>query len=154
MDLLCLRNKILKDDKVLEFDNAECDFGYRHSVFEDKNFIILSAEYKLTAADKTEIKAKMDDYIGRRKSKQPLNYPSAGSVFKRYPGRYTGQMIEASGLKGYTVGGAQVSEKHAGFIVNKGGATASDVLELIEHIKSVIKEREGVDIETEIRVIR
>ena len=152
--ILKVRAYSFDDDKVLEFDNAECDFGYRHSVFEDKNFIILSAEYKLTAADKTEIKAKMDDYIGRRKSKQPLNYPSAGSVFKRYPGRYTGQMIEASGLKGYTVGGAQVSEKHAGFIVNKGGATASDVLELIEHIKSVIKEREGVDIETEIRVIR
>ena len=141
------------NDKIIELNNSECDFGYRHSVFENSDHIILSAEYALDPAEKSEIKAKMDDYIGRRKSKQPLNYPSAGSVFKRYPGRYTGQMIEEAGLKGCTVGGAQVSEKHAGFIINKGGATADDVLKLIEHIKSVIKEREGIDIETEIRVI-
>lgn len=139
--------------KIVELSNAECDFGYRHSVFESSDYIILSAEYTLKPADKSEIKALMDDYIDRRKSKQPLNYPSAGSVFKRYPGRYTGQMIEQAGLKGYTVGGAQVSEKHAGFIINRGGATAKDVIDLIEHIKSVVKEREGVEIETEIRVM-
>ena len=143
----------VKDCKIIKFDNKECDFGYRHSLFADTNYIVLSASAELKAADKDEIRATMDDLLGRRKSKQPLNYPSAGSAFKRYPGRYTGQMIEQAGLKGYTVGGAQVSEKHAGFIINIGGATAQDVKELVGYIQKVIKEREGVDIEPEIRVI-
>lgn len=142
-----------KEKRIMEFDNETCGFGYRTSAFQTGEYIILSAEFELTEADKVEIKARMDDFIGRRKSKQPLNYPSAGSAFKRYPGRYTGQIIEEAGLKGYTVGGAQVSEKHAGFIINKGGATADDVIKLIEHIKSVIKEREGIEIETEVRKI-
>ena len=144
----------VEDGRIIEFKTEECDFGYRCSAFSNGGYIILSAEMKLNKAEKEEIKSVMDDLLGRRKSKQPLNYPSAGSVFKRYPGRYTGQMIEAAGLKGYSIGGAQVSEKHAGFIINKGGATAEDVVKLIEHIKQVIKEREGVDIETEIRVIK
>ena len=142
-----------REKRIMKFDNETCGFGYRTSAFQTGEYIILSAEFELTEADKVEIKARMDDFIGRRKSKQPLNYPSAGSAFKRYPGRYTGQMIEEAGLKGYTVGGAQVSEKHAGFIINKGGATADDVIKLIEHIKSVIKEREGIEIETEVRKI-
>ncbi|MBQ7699104.1 MAG: UDP-N-acetylmuramate dehydrogenase [Clostridia bacterium] len=141
------------DGKIVEFNTEKCGFGYRESVFSGGGYIILSAEMKLTRVEKTEIKAVMDDLLGRRKSKQPLNYPSAGSVFKRYPGRYTGQMIEEAGLKGYTIGGAQVSEKHAGFIINVGGATADDVIKLIDHIKEVIKDREGIDIETEVRVI-
>ena len=144
----------VSDGNIIELSTEECDFGYRSSVFSCGGYIILSAEMKLKKADKYEIKAVMDDLLGRRKSKQPLNYPSAGSAFKRYPGRYTGQMIEAAGLKGYTVGGAQVSEKHAGFIINKGGATAADVIKLIDYIKQIIKEREGVEIETEIRVIK
>ena len=139
--------------KIVVLSAEECDFGYRHSIFEDNGYIILSAVMELTPDDKDVIKAKMDDLIDRRKSKQPLNYPSAGSTFKRYPGRYTGQMIEEAGLKGYTVGGAAVSEKHAGFVINKGGATADDVLKLVDHIKKVIKEREGIEIECEIRVI-
>ncbi len=143
----------VRDGKTIEFDNASCGFGYRNSVFTSGDHIVLSAEISLEKGDKDEIKAKMDDLLGRRKSKQPLNYPSAGSAFKRYPGRYTGQMIEEAGLKGYTVGGAQVSEKHAGFIINKGGATADDVMKLIGYIKEVIRKREGVEIEPEIRVI-
>lgn len=143
----------VSQDKIIELTNEECKFGYRESVFSNGGYIILSAEMMLNKADKSEIKALMDDLLGRRKDKQPLNYPSAGSTFKRYPGRYTGQMIEAAGLKGYTIGGAQVSEKHAGFVINKGGATAKDVTQLIEYIRKVIKEREGVDIETEVRVI-
>ena len=142
-----------KDGKIIKLNNVECEFDYRKSVFSDGEYVILSTKLKLKPGDKKEIKAVMDDLLGRRKDKQPLNYPSAGSAFKRYPGRYTGQMIEAAGLKGYTVGGAQVSEKHAGFIINKGGASADDVLTLIDHIKTVIKEREGVIIEPEIRVI-
>lgn len=141
------------DDKIVIFDNESCKFGYRESVFSDGGYVILSAEIELNKSDKTEIKAKMDDLLGRRKDKQPLNYPSAGSAFKRYPGRYTGQMIEQAGLKGYSIGGAQVSEKHAGFIINKGGATAKDVTELIDFIKKTVKAREGIDIEAEIRVI-
>ena len=143
----------VKDGKIIELNNEECGFCYRKSLFADTNYIILSAELKLKKADKNDIKATMDDLLGRRKAKQPLNYPSAGSAFKRYPGRYTGQMIDEAGLKGYSVGGAQVSEKHAGFIINKGGATAQDVKELIDHIQKVIQEREGVLIEPEIRVI-
>ena len=92
----------------------------------------------------------MADYMNRRVTKQPLEYPSAGSVFKRYPGRYTGQMIDESGLKGYTIGGAQVSEKHAGFIINKGGATAKDVLDLIAYIKKVIFDNYGCELECEV----
>ena len=144
----------VNDKVIIELNNEECAFGYRKSVFVDENYIILSAELKLKKADKSEIKAKMDDLLGRRKAKQPLNYPSAGSAFKRYPGRYTGQMIEEAGLKGYSIGGAQVSEKHAGFIINKGGATAKDVVSLIGYIQKVIEEREGVLIEPEIRVIK
>ena len=141
------------DRRTVTLSCEECGFGYRHSVFEDNGFIVLSASLRLSRGDKTEIRALMDDLINRRKTKQPLNYPSAGSTFKRYPGRYTGQMIEEAGLKGFTVGGAQVSEKHAGFVINKGGATAEDILNLIDRVKAVIKEREGIDIECEIRVI-
>lgn len=140
--------------EIRTFSAEECGFSYRHSAFEDNEAIILSAVLSLRRAERDEIKALMDDLIERRKTKQPLNYPSAGSTFKRYPGRYTGQMIEEAGLKGYAVGGAQVSEKHAGFIINKGGATCKDVLTLIDHIKNVIREREGIDIECEVRLIR
>ena len=103
----------------------------------------------LTPGRDAEIRNVMDDYMHRRKSKQPLEFPSAGSVFKRYPGRYTGQMIEECGLKGRSVGGAQVSEKHAGFIINRGGATAADVLQLIEIIKEAVLHKFGVEIECE-----
>ena len=142
------------DNAVKVYNNEQCDFGYRQSRFsEDNDEIILSAEFEFKKGVKKEIKAQMTEILQKRKDKQPLNYPSAGSVFKRYPGRYTGQMIEAAGLKGYTVGGAQVSEKHAGFIINKGGATADDVMRLIRYIKSVIKEKEHVDLECEARFI-
>jgi UDP-N-acetylmuramate dehydrogenase len=142
-------------ENVIKFyTNDECEFGYRRSRFSDgSDEIILSAEFTLSYGEKEKIAELMKDVLQRRKDKQPLNYPSAGSVFKRYPGRYTGQMIEAAGLKGYTVGGAQVSEKHAGFIVNIGGAKAEDVRELVTYIKSVIREREGVELECELRFI-
>lgn len=129
---------------------AEHSFGYRESVYKHTNRLILSAVFALRQGNRDEIAALMADYMNRRVTKQPLEYPSAGSVFKRYPGRYTGQMIDESGLKGYSVGGAQVSEKHAGFIINKGGATAKDVLDLIEHIKKVILENYGCELECEV----
>lgn len=128
----------------------ELDFSYRHSRFSGKDDIILSAQFALVEDKKESIRARMDDYIGRRKDKQPLNFPSAGSVFKRPEGYFAGALVEQCGLKGYTVGGAQVSEKHAGFIVNVGGATCSDVLGLIEHIKATVFQKFGVALESEI----
>ena len=95
----------------------------------------------------------MDEHILARKTKQPLEYPSAGSIFKRYPGYFTAKLIDEAGLKGHSIGGAQVSEKHAGFIINKGGATAHDVLDLIELIKAKVYENEGINIECEVRYI-
>lgn len=135
---------------VSELAAVDHAFDYRNSVYRSHaRRIILSATFVLTPGQDAEIRSVMDDYMHRRKSKQPLEFPSAGSVFKRYPGRYTGQMIEECGLKGKSVGGAQVSEKHAGFIINRGGATASDVLRLIEIIKEAILNKFGVEIECE-----
>ncbi len=144
------------DVETLETVDIPCrdmSFAYRHSIVFERELIVVSALFKLEYGDADEIKRLMDDYMTRRAEKQPLGEPSAGSVFKRYPGRYTGQMIEEAGLKGYRIGGAAVSEKHAGFIVNKGGASSDDVLCLIEHIKAVIKEKFGIEIECEMQYI-
>ncbi len=128
----------------------ELNLSYRHSIFKENGGIILFAIFKLEKADKTYIKSKMEDFINRRKTKQPLEYPSAGSVFKRPQGNYAGTLIEQCGLKGFSIGGAQVSEKHAGFIINKGNATASDVLKLIEHIQTTVEKNTGYILEREI----
>ena len=130
------------------------EFGYRQSIFKSNRGIILNTSMKLKPADKNVICAAMDDYKERRITKQPLEFPSAGSTFKRYPGRYTGQMIEESGLKGRSIGGAQVSEKHAGFVINRENASSKDVLELIETIKQTIRENYGIDIETEVIYVK
>lgn len=126
------------------------EYGYRESVYRHNNWLVLSAVLELQKGEYDKINTAMNDYMSRRVDKQPLEYPSAGSVFKRYPGRYTGQMIEECGLKGYSIGGAQVSEKHAGFIVNKGGATSADVLALIEHIKNEVYKKFDCRIECEV----
>ena len=129
-------------------------YGYRESIYiTNPNYVILSAKMKLSFADKANIKALMEENLRARREKQPLEYPSAGSVFKRYPGYYTGKIIEEAGLKGYSVGGAQISSKHAGFIVNIGGATAADVKELIEHIKKTIYNIHRIELECEVRFI-
>lgn len=129
----------------------EHSFSYRYSSYKDHpERVIISAEFKLEHGDYSAIKAEMDDFMDRRRTKQPLEYPSAGSVFKRYPGRYTAQMIDEAGLKGASVGGAEVSVKHAGFIINKGGATSRDVKELISLIERTIKDKFGIDIEREV----
>lgn len=134
-------------------DASSHEFAYRHSAYMGGSKVILSATFELIVGDQAEIAAKMDDLMSRRRDKQPLEYPSAGSVFKRGNGFITAQAIDEAGLKGRTVGGAQVSEKHAGFIVNRGGATARDVLELIGIIKAEIKAKFGYDIECEVRYI-
>lgn len=134
-----------------ELDAAAHLFGYRESVYRHTpHRVIVSAEFCLTPGDPDEIRARMADLMRRRAEKQPLSYPSAGSAFKRYPGRYTAQMIDGAGLKGAFVGGAQVSEKHAGFIINRGGATAADVQALIEQIQKAVRTQYGVCIEPEI----
>ena len=145
------------DIDTLEVKTIACEehgFGYRKSVFCKSNSIILETVMKLKADDIQNINNKMNEYKRLRIEKQPLEYPSAGSTFKRYPGRYTAQMIDEAGLKGYTVGGAQVSEKHAGFVINKGGATCKDVLELISVIKNKIKKLHDIEIETEVIYVK
>lgn len=124
--------------------------GYRSSVFKNGGLIIISLTLALKKGDKTEIKTEMDDLLNRRKQKQPLEYPSAGSTFKRPEGYFAGALIEKNGLKGLTVGGAQVSEKHAGFVINRGGATAADVKALIGKIQKKVFENDGVMLEPEV----
>ena len=131
----------------------ELGLAYRTSAYERNGFIITTLVMKLKKGDKSEIKARMQELLQRRKDKQPLEFPSAGSTFKRPVGYFAGGLIEECGLKGFSVGGAQVSEKHAGFIINKGGATAQDVLDLIKYVQDRVYEEKGVHLEPEVRLI-
>lgn len=144
----------LRDLTVHVIPASKHEYGYRESIYRHHDYVILSANFGLQTGEADKIGNIMNDYMNRRITKQPLDYPSAGSVFKRCPGRYTGKMIEEAGLKGYSVGGAQVSEKHAGFIINRGGATAADVLSLIEYIKHVIYEKFGCTLECEMIYVK
>ncbi len=128
----------------------DLDFGYRHSVYKENGYTIIGATFRLRLDSRTEIRNRMDDYMNRRKTKQPLEFPSAGSVFRRPEGAFAGALIEQCGLKGASVGGAQVSPKHAGFIVNTGGATAEDVKALIEKIQKTVKDETGYDLKREV----
>ena len=141
-----------KDGNIKVFKNAECGFGYRTSVF-GGGYVILEVTFRLKKGNKEEILDTMKDLSQRRRDKQPLEYPSAGSTFKRPEGYFAGKLIEDAGLKGHSIGGAQVSEKHSGFVINKGGATAQDVLDLVGHIKKQVKEKFGVDLQEEIKLI-
>lgn len=127
--------------------------SYRTSRFEENDDLILSATFGLKCGDGTSIRASMDDYMARRVEKQPLEYPSAGSTFKRYEGRFTAQLIDESGLKGYRHGGAMVSEKHAGFVINYDHATSADIFAVIQKVQETIYEREGIHIQREVRII-
>ena len=127
--------------------------GYRTSRVLTRGEIVLEAEFELAKGDRDEIKAMMDDFAARRRDKQPLSYPSAGSTFKRPEGHFAGALIEQAGLKGVSVGGAQVSEKHAGFVINTGSAAASDVLRLIALVQERVYENSGVRLEPEVRII-
>ena len=135
------------------YQRQACGFDYRRSVFQEKEGVVLQTTLKLKKGEEAAIRLRMEEFMSRRRTKQPLKYPSAGSVFKRYPGFYTAKLIDDAGLKGLTVGGAQVSEKHAGFIVNRGGATAADVLTLIETIQEKIRVLYGIEIVCEIRYV-
>ena len=134
-----------------EYQGAQLQFSYRHSAYTDRGLVITELTFQLEKGDYSAIKGQMDDYLGRRKAKQPLDFPSAGSVFKRPEGYFAGRLIEECGLKGTSVGGAKVSEKHAGFIINTGGASCSDVLKLIHLIQDTVKREKQVALECEIK---
>jgi len=144
-----------EDFQEKEMTNAEHAFSYRTSVFqkEKKDAVILMTKIKLNPGNKEEIEAKMKDYMNRRITKQPLELPSAGSVFRRPENAYVGQMVEELGLKGFSIGGAQVSEKHAGFIVNRGNASCEDVKSLIKYIQEKVEEKYGILLKTEVREV-
>ena len=136
--------------KVL--DNREMDFSYRHSCLEDSGNIVVYADFTLEIAPVDQIKAKMHELMGKRKNSQPLEYPSAGSAFKRPVGGYAAALIDQAGLKGFQIGGAAVSQKHAGFVVNLGGATAADVKQLLASVSDKVFEVSGIRLEPEVRI--
>lgn len=141
------------DGEIQTAQKNVLDLSYRHSMFEDSGFVIVSAVMKLKKGNYNDIRAAMLDYNKRRADKQPLSMPSAGSTFKRPEGHFAGKLIQDSGLMGYTIGGAQVSDVHAGFLVNRGGATAEDVMKLIEYVQKTVMEKFGVHLEPEVRLI-
>ncbi len=153
-------SQVLHQVHVLDYDgrpaviqNKDCDFSYRHSAFSDGKRLILEAVFLLESGDPAAIKARMEEFSAQRKAKQPLEYPSAGSTFKRPSGHYAAALIDQCGCKGLRAGGAMVSEKHAGFIVNAGGATCADILALIEEVKSRVYAQTGVELELEVKTL-
>ncbi len=140
--------------EVCTLPASECGFGYRHSVFSDRKCLILKARFHLDQGDPAAIRARMEELAAKRREKQPLEWPSAGSMFKRPPGHFAAALIDQCGLKGLTVGGAQVSEKHAGFVVDRGGATCADVLELVRQVRESVLRQTGVELEMEVKVLR
>lgn len=152
-DVLISTQHITTDGKQGSFSRSELDLSYRHSAYTDSGHIITSGVFKLQKGDKDKIRARMDELMGRRRDKQPLEYPSGGSTFKRPQGGYASELIDRCGLKGRQVGGAKVSEKHAGFVINADKATCKDVLALIEVIKQEVKEKTGFNLECEVKFI-
>lgn len=142
------------DGSIQTIPAESCGLGYRKSVFSDGQRLVLEARFQLESGDPDAIRARMDELAAKRKEKQPLEYPSAGSMFKRPEGYFAAALIDQCGLKGFAVGGAQVSEKHAGFVVNRGGATCADVLELVRQVQARVQEQTGVALEMEVKVLR
>lgn len=136
--------------EIMEFDNETMEFGYRTSIIKNRPFIVLSSVIELKSGDQNEIQAKIDDFSARRKEKQPLEFASAGSTFKRPEGYFAGKLIMDAGLRGYSIGGARVSEKHCGFVINTGRASAADVAEVIREVQERVKDKFGVTLETEV----
>lgn len=142
-----------RNGNIFILTNEELELSYRHSIIEEKEYIVLECEINLKKGKAEDIKAVMDDFSSRRREKQPLEYPSAGSTFKRPTGYFAGKLIEDAGLKGYTVGGAKVSEKHSGFVINTGNATAEDVRSLIKYVSEEVYRQFGVVIEPEVKIL-
>lgn len=152
-DVLVSAEVLTPAGEFLTLTAEELDLSYRHSCIFEKGYIVLSAVIRLTKGDPEEIRTRIKELAQARKEKQPLEYPSAGSTFKRPEGYFAGKLIEDAGLKGYTVGGAQISEKHSGFVINKGGATAEEILFLIRQVQKRVKEQFGVTMEPEVRFV-
>ena len=142
---------LTQDGDFLTIPAEELELGYRTSIIAKKNYIVLEATIKLSKGDKEAIKGRMDELKVQRTTKQPLEYPSAGSTFKRPVGHFAGKLIQDAGLRGFQVGGAQVSEKHCGFVINKDQATAADVAELMRQVSAIVKEQFGVELEAEVK---
>lgn len=153
-DVILYAEHIDENGERAVFEGDALEMSYRHSVYSSKKYIITSAVFRLKKGDKAEIKAKMDELLGKRFDKQPMDKPSAGSTFKRPEGAFASALIDQCGLKGFTVGGAQVSEKHAGFVINKGGATCADVLELIKQVQDKVKTDTGFTLEPEVEILK
>ena len=144
---------INESGEIIEISAENMGLSYRHSVFSENHYCILSVTMQLKRGNTDEIKAKMSEVMGKRRDKQPLEYPSCGSTFKRPDGYFAAALIEECGLKGYSIGGAQVSEKHSGFVINKGGAAFEDVMALVEHIKKTVRDQKGVELECEMIIL-
>ena len=150
-DVLEFVTVLTGEGKIIELGRNELELGYRTSVIAKKGYIVLGAVLKLERGDGEKIKTYMDELKEKRVTKQPLEYPSAGSTFKRPEGYFAGKLIEDAGLRGFQVGGAQVSEKHCGFVINRNHATAADIMELMRQVQIRVKENSGVDLEPEVK---
>ena len=150
-DVLEFVTVLTGEGKIIELGRNELELGYRTSVIAKKGYIVLGAVLKLERGDGEKIKTYMDELKEKRVTKQPLEYPSAGSTFKRPEGYFAGKLIEDAGLRGFQVGGAQVSEKHCGFVINRDHATAADIMELMRQVQIRVKENSGVDLEPEVK---
>ena len=149
-DILVRATLMDMDGSLFEFTNQQMQFGYRKSIAAEKNYIVLEADLALHVSSKEEVLAKMAELSAQRRLKQPLEYPSAGSTFKRPEGYFAGKLISDAGLKGFSVGGAQVSEKHCGFVINRKNATSADVAGLIQKVTETVQEKFGVTLEPEV----
>lgn len=152
-DVLLSADVLTEDLEVKTIPVEELDLSYRHSIVPEKGYIVLGGKMRLKEGNEQEIRERMAELAQQRREKQPLQYPSAGSTFKRPEGYFAGKLISDAGLKGKTIGGAQVSEKHAGFIVNIGGATTKDILDLIAFCQKTVQEQFGVTLETEVKIV-
>ena len=151
---------VIKEAEVIDDNgniiNIGCDeleLGYRTSIVMKKGYVVVSATFTLEKGEHQKIEDRVNDLTKRREEKQPLEYPSAGSTFKRPEGHFTGKLIQEAGLKGFCIGGAAVSKKHSGFVINKGGATAKDVLDVIKHVQDTVREKFNVELQTEVRIV-
>jgi UDP-N-acetylmuramate dehydrogenase len=149
IETLCLDN----EGNLITLKNDEHNFSYRHSRIQDDNLTCLQVKIKLEKGEKNKIQTKMNELNARRREKQPLNYPSAGSIFKRPPGTFAGMLVDNCGLRGTKIGGAQVSDKHCGFIVNTGNATAEDIISLIKHVQETVYKNSGIWLELEVKIV-
>ena len=153
-DVLVSVTYLTREGEIVTEDAANLDLSYRHSIFEENGGCILSAKFHLKRGDSAAIKARMDELMQKRIDKQPLDKPSAGSTFKRPAGAFAAALIDQCGLRGFRHGGAAVSDKHCGFVVNLGGATCADVLALCDEVRAIVKEKTGYELEKEIRVVK